>query len=140
MYYKLLGGLLLLIGGTALANHQQWPLEIIEHLDDTKIVIYAGEADIAKTPAWKPADGAPPFKLSNLLQSIDRWRHLTPTKTHLKIHAIELKPILHHEKQNRWYYLVQMKDGTGKGQKTYYLAVLMDGTLLPAIEEPAALK
>jgi len=55
------------------------------------------------------------------------------------IQKIELKPILHHEKKGRWYYLVQL-GSQKKPRHHHYLAVLMSGKAFAAIEEPASYK
>ncbi|HFE48125.1 MAG TPA: hypothetical protein ENJ21_02290 [Chromatiaceae bacterium] len=140
MYSRFLGGLLLLAAGSLQAGHPPWPLEIIERFDSAKVVVYAKEDDIAASPEWRPADGAPPFTLADLLKSVAQWQARLPAMANSTIHTIELKPIAHHEQQNRWYYLVQLKDKPGARHPTHYVGVLLSGKVLPVIEEPAAIK
>lgn len=137
MSYKLLIGVLLLIAQNTFAS--QFPLVIIEPFDESKIVIYTTEKDIEKSPAWKPADGTPPLTIEKLIADINKHNAKHPKLANSIIHEIELKPILHHEKQNRWYYLIQMQGG-GKQPHRHYLAVLMDGKIISAIKEPESYK
>ncbi|WJW74998.1 hypothetical protein QVG61_10885 [Thiohalobacter sp. IOR34] len=139
MFFKAVAGLVLLASGNALAG--QFPLEIFEYFDDSKIVIYAREEAIQQAPAWMPETGAPPLGIGRLIEIGNQWISRDPRLQGAHIHEIELKPIRHHESQQRWYYLVQLQraDDSGKPVKTY-LAVLLDGTVLPALREPAAYK
>lgn len=137
MSYKLLIGILLLSAQHAFAG--QFPLVIIEPFDESKIVIYITEKDIEKSPAWKPTDGTPPLTIEKLIADINKHNANDPKFANSIIHEIELKPILHHEKQNRWYYLIQMKVG-GKQPHRQYLAVLMNGKIISAIREPESYK
>ncbi len=137
MTYKLFIGVLLLVTQQAFAA--QFPLVIIEPFDETKIVIYVSEKDIEQSPAWTPADGSPPLTIEKLIADIKKYNARNPKLAGAIIHEIELKPILHHEKQNRWYYLVQMK-AAGRSSHRHYLAVLMSGKIITAIREPESYK
>ncbi len=139
MYKQRLALIFLMVFCSGASMAAPWPLEIIEHLDETKIVIYINESDIEQSPVWDPAQGAPAFGLAELLQRIERWDRETDGMAGARIEKIELKPILHHEKKGRWYYLVQL--GRSQGRKHHhYLAVLMSGKAVAAIEEPASYK
>ncbi|HEB96517.1 MAG TPA: hypothetical protein ENI96_08820 [Sedimenticola thiotaurini] len=138
--YKPFIATLLLLASAGSANAANWPLEIIDHLDETKIVVYVKEADIERAPAWNPEAGAPPFTLGDLLRSVSEWEKKNAGVTRASIRKIELKPILHHEKQGRWYYLVQLREQREGKAADRYLAVLMNGTMAAAIAEPASYK
>ncbi len=138
--HHLIAGLLLLASIDTFAGHSSWPIEIIERFDSAKVVVYAKEDDIAASPEWRPENGAPPFTLAELLKTVSTWRAKLPAMAHATIHTIELKPIAHHQQQNRWYYLVQLKDRANAQHPTHYLGVLMNGKVLPVIEEPAPIK
>ncbi len=140
MRARILGTLLLLTTSAPQAGHPPWPLEIIERFDSVKIVVYAKQDDIAASPEWYPENGAPPLTLAGLLKIVAQWRARLPAMAHAAIHGIELKPIAHYERQHRWYYLVQLKDRPESRHPTHYLGVLMNGKVLPVIEEPAPLK
>lgn len=131
-------GLVFLITQNVFAT--QFPLVLIESFDDAKVVIYVNESDIRNTPSWQPSEGAPPLSLKNLIKDIKIWNKANPEYANATISGFELKPILHHEKQNRWYYLVQMKNVTNGTLDTHYLAVLMNGKVIPAIREPVSYK
>ncbi|HFD86978.1 MAG TPA: hypothetical protein ENJ35_04810, partial [Gammaproteobacteria bacterium] len=92
------------------AHATPWPLEIIDHLDETKIVIYVSESDIEASPQWNPAAGAPKFGLDELFKAVNDWQKKNKCTDADGIEKIELKPILHQHKEGRWYYLVQLKD------------------------------
>lgn len=117
-----------------------WPLEIIDHLDETKIVIFVNESDIEAAPKWNPDDGAPAFGLKEVLDSVNRWRQENNCSNQDSIEKIELKPIAHHEKQGRWYYLVQLKNVKKSAHAHRFLAILMNGKTAAAMMEPEALK
>ena len=57
-----------------------------------------------------------------------------------KIQKIELKPIRQYHAGQHWYYLVQLKVFTGEHPSMQYIAVLMDGKVLPAVSEPDSFK
>ncbi len=136
---RVIGGLLL-FALTGAVSAAPWPLEIIDRLDDTRIVIYINESDIEQSPVWDPARGAPGFGLKDLMKSVAAWEKKNKGPDADGIEKIELKPIVHHEKQGRWYYLVQLRDKVD-GKRTHrYLAVLMSGKAVAAIREPESYK
>jgi len=138
MLSRLLAVVVFVIAQNALAA--PFPLVLIESFNDAKVIIYAKESDIRNAPNWKPSDGAPPLSMENLITDIQKWNSLNPKFSDSRINEFELKPIVHYEKENRWYYLVQMKD-TNKGKTgEHYLAVLMNGKVLPAVKKPASYK
>jgi len=137
MTYRLFIGALLLFTQNVIAA--EFPLTIIEPFDEAKIVIYVSESDIEKSPAWQPADGALPLTIEKLIAVINKYNAGKPKMLNAIVHEIELKPILHHEKQNRWYYLVQMK-AAGEQAHRHYFAVLMNGKIISAIKKPETYK
>lgn len=138
MSYKLFAGILLLAAQNVFAS--DYPLVIIEPFDDARIIIYVSETDIEKSPAWKPTNGTPPLTIEKLIADIQKHIASDPRLANAIIHEIELKPILHHEKENRWYYLIQMKIIDNQRPTSRYLAVLMNGKILSAIKEPKSYK
>ncbi len=125
---------------TGVATAAPWPLEIIDHLDDATLVIYANESDIESSPRWSPAKGAPPFGLTALFKAVGDWKKQNHYAEADGIEKVELKPIARHEKEGRWYYLVQLKDLEDDGHAHRYLAVLMNGKTIAAVKEPEAYK
>ncbi len=130
--------LLLLVAQTAGAV--QWPLEIFEIMDDRKIVVFLEEADITTSPTWDPAEGGPPLTLAEVVQKLSDWVGASDRLADLKIHEIKLKPIRHHESEQRWYYLVQLRRQIDGQPDRHYVAVLMNGKVVPALREPSSLK
>ncbi|VAX09896.1 hypothetical protein MNBD_GAMMA25-1352 [hydrothermal vent metagenome] len=138
MLLRFLAGFTFLIAQNVIAA--QFPLVLTESFNDTKVVIYTNENDIRNAPNWQPSDGAPPLSVENLITDVQEWNRLNPKLSNATINEFELKPINHYKNENRWYYLVQMKNKS-KGKKgEHYLAVLMDGKVLPAIIEPVSYK
>jgi len=125
---------LLLFGHSAGAT--QFPLEIIEHFDDTKIVIYVQQSDVDQAPTWQPGRGAPPLSVEQLVKAVTTHNAGNPDLSDLQIRKIELKPVLRNPKRNSWYYLLRLKAIRDGRPEIEYVAVLMSGKVLPAIREP----
>lgn len=142
MLNKLLTGMLLLAASTACAasDQVQFPEEIIERFDNSRVIIYINTSDITDTPAWNLAAGEPPLTIQALSQIIRTRIAQDDTLKDAVVDRIELKRIQHHEAQQRWYYLVEMKTLTDGRTLKHYLAVLMDGKVVPAIREPESYK
>jgi hypothetical protein len=139
MFRKLFAAMLVIMTSSAFAT-VPWPLEIIDHLDNATLVIFVNESDIESSPKWSPDTGKPPFGLEEMLQAIGEWKKRNDCSAADRIEKIELKPIAHHEKEGRWYYLVQIKN-VEKGQHSHrYLAVLMNGKTIAAVQEPESYK
>jgi len=137
MFLRLLPLLLLLPSANTYAN--KFPIEIIEYLDNTKIVAFINEKDMEKTLAWSPADGTtPPLTMENALKAIQKYTATDSALTHAALQEIELKQIPHHEKQ--WHYLVEMKTKDADKSESHYLIVLMNGKVLPGLQEPDGIK
>jgi hypothetical protein len=128
----------LLVGNETLAK--PFPTEIIERFGDARIIVYTQQSAIDEAPAWKPTEGAPPLTIEALIKTVENWRTAHPELTRATIRKIELKPIAHNENRKRWYYLVQLKVEEQDRSTMHYLAVLMNGKILPAIREPEPYK
>ena len=129
---------MILISTKALA--EQFPLEIIERFADARIIIYTQQSAIDEAPTWNPSGGAPPLTIEALVKTIQKWGSTDPNLAKATIRKIELKPIRHNENRNRWYYLVQLQNEEPGHPNVNYLAVLMNGKILPAIREPESYK
>lgn len=129
---------LILVSKGAFAT--EFPLEIIENFDSTKVVIYANESDIGKAPSWSPSEGEPPLTIANLIINVQKWVAQDSNLTDAEILKIELKPIQHHDVKLHWYYLVQLRTQTDGQSKKHYLAAVMSGKILTAIKEPSSYK
>lgn len=144
--YRIINTVLLLglWGGTALcaqAESRHFPLEIFDVLDDHRLVVFLHDDDIAESPQWFPGETAPRLTIAHAIERVKR--HIAEHDARLrdaKLHEIELKPIHGHEKENRWYYLLQMRIPENHKPKAYYFAILFSGKVVPAIEEPMSVK
>ena len=127
---------LLLFGCFSQSYAFQFPLEIIDYMDDATIIVYAKKDDINNTSVWIPGEGNVPLGINELVSKVNSWLKTQPEMSALKINEIELKKVKKHEKENYWYYLLQLKNH----KDIQYLAVLMNGQILPAIKEPKSYK
>ena len=127
---------ILLFGFFSQSYAFQFPLEIIDYMDDATIIVYAKKDDINNTSVWIPGEGNVPLGINELVSKVNSWLKTQPEMSALKINEIELKKVKKHEKENYWYYLLQLKNHND----IQYLAVLMNGQILPAIKEPKSYK
>ncbi|BAN69835.1 hypothetical protein [endosymbiont of unidentified scaly snail isolate Monju] len=123
----------LLLATTPLAQAQmvEFPLELIEYIDDVKVVTFVPPSALASAPTWDPMHQAVPFSLQ---QALDRVRTRLGNGDY-QLTAIELKPIAGH--RGHWHYLVRLRAPDGRPR---YFSVLLDGRLLPATREPESYK
>ncbi len=135
MFTKLLP-VALLFGLFANTYAYQFPLEMIDYMDDTTIIVYAKKSDIDSSSTWMPGESAPPLSIAQLVTKVDAWLQSQKGMHDLKVNEVELKKVQKHEKDNYWYYLVQLKHK----KEIQYIAVLMNGKVLPAIKEPKSYK
>ncbi len=115
-----------------------WPLEIVERLDDARLVVYGNEQDIAASPRWSPEAGAPPLTIAGVIEALRHWAESDPRVSSVHVEEIELKPIP--RQLERWYYLVRARVEARSGPPVRYFAVLMNGKVEPAIREPMPIK
>lgn len=114
------------------------PIEIIEYMDNTKIIAFINEADMNKSQDWQPADGVPPLTINGALKAIEKQASAYPELKDTVLTEIELKPIPRHEEH--WHYIVKMKSKYNQKSKPHYVIVLMDGKVFPGLKEPEMLK
>lgn len=116
----------------------KWPIEIFEVMDNKNIVVFLHDEDIKNSPEWEPRDNAPPLTINEALHQLKTWQKRLGETNNQTVNEIELKRIRGHEKEHRWYYLIQLSSNT-KGDSDY-VAVLLSGKVVPAISEPSAIK
>lgn len=136
MLKKILSLLLLLTAGQTHAT--AFPLEIIEYIDDVKVVAFVYEEDVQQSPTWEPFETAPPIDVEDVVQKIQAYADTHPALANAKFEKVELKRIPHHP--NHWHYLVAMKTPGDDHTALYYFVMLMDGKVIPALKEPASFK
>ena len=114
------------------AQPVEFPLELIEYLDDVKVVAFVRPSALEKAPTWDPVAEPLPLGIPQALQAV---RAFVGPDSGYRLRSIELKPIPSHP--GHWHYLVRTTDPHGKPR---YFAVLLDGTLIPATVEPESYK
>ncbi len=117
----------------------QFPLEIVENFDGTRVVVLANKDEIETAPTWHPAD-KPPLTIADLVITVQKHIDATPGRSNALIRKIDLRPIKGYETQDRWYYLLMVADPDNSHPNLNYLAVLMNGKVLSTIREPSAYK
>ena len=133
MLSRVLFALLLL---STQAQAIEYPVEIIEYLDNNRVVAFVNESDIKKSPQWDPP-GEPPLSMAKAVSAVEQYIAPAPINGETLI-GIELKKIPRH--QHQWHYLVKNKVQTEDQMVSHYYVVLMDGKVIPAIKEPEAYK
>lgn len=128
--------LLVLFSANALA--QEFPVEVFEYIDNTRVVAFVNEADIDKTLHWTPFEGPLPLTLTDALKAIQDYVATCPELTDAVLSGVELKPVPHHE--GYWHYLVRMKTFTNGRPLSHYFIVLMDGKIVAGLREPEMVK
>jgi hypothetical protein len=120
-----------LAGGAAQAA--SLPSEVVENLDQYRIVLSIGDERIKAMPAWRPGEGKPPMSLEAAVARTLEWIESKALLKDATIYELKYKPVHNYETLDRWYYLVElrMRDGMKR-----FLAVLPDGQVVPAIAEP----
>ena len=114
----------------------EYPVEIIEYIDNVRVVAFVNESDINKSPQWDPPS-APPLSMASALSAVQS--HIAPVPINRDtLIGIELKPIPRHK--HYWHYLVKNKMQSEDKSVSHYYVVLMDGKVIPAIREPESVK
>ena len=114
----------------------RFPVEIFEYLDNVRLVAFVDQADIDSSRQWTPDAGAPPLDIAALMRLI-KSRAGAAGKP--GIERIELRPLPGHA--THWHYIVQLSQPEASGaRRKKYLVVLMNGKVIPAIQEPESFK
>jgi hypothetical protein len=130
--------LLLLLLFSANSQAYEFPVEIIEFIDNAKIVASVSEGDIDEKLYWQPFEGPPPLSIAGALDAIQKHIASDPQAGTAELTGIELKRIPHHSRH--WHYLVKMSSQVdGKPQPRYFI-VLMTGKVIPGLREPETVK
>ncbi len=115
----------------------QFPMELIETIDDSRIVAFIHEVDIAASKVWEPSQGSVPLSIDGALKAVLESFRSDEDKD-LIMYEIKLKRIPHHG--GHWNYLVVMKSATNHRAAEQYYVVLMSGKVVAAIREPSSYK
>jgi hypothetical protein len=123
---------------TASAHAYNFPIEVIEYIDQTRVVAFINEEDINKTLQWAPFQGPPPLTLADALEAVQEYIVANPELRYAVLTEIELKRIPQHERH--WHYLVRMQSDGGGKPHAWFLIVLMDGKIIAGLREPEGIK
>lgn len=110
----------------------EYPTEVIEYIDNTRIVAFLNEPDILATETWQPFTSAPPLSMARAIDAV----HARAASSRLI--GIELKPIPRHK--DHWFYLVKTQDMHQTKPTARYFVVLMNGKVVSALAEPESIK
>lgn len=124
----------LLVIASNYAQAYELPIEVIEYLDNRKVVAFINEGDIDKTQHWTPFEEAPSLTVEGALKAIKQYAAADPEYAKATLTGIELKPIPHHE--GYWHYLVKLKTPFNDTFRSHYFIVLMNGKVISGIREP----
>jgi hypothetical protein len=129
---------LLLIVFSAKIQAIEFPLEVIEFIDNARVVAFIEEADIDNSSYWEPFEGAPPLSMTDALNAIHEHLAADPDLGNATLAGIELKQIPHHE--NCWHYLVKIQTRSNAKPRSRYFIVLMSGKVISGLREPETVK
>ena len=136
MLSRFLPVLLILFSGSLHAFN--FPVEIIEFMDDSRVAASINESDIDSSVGWVPFESAPPLSVADALDAIQTYlkaRGETPDATLVEV---ELKQIPNHDAH--WHYLVKFKVADDDTTQMNYFFVLMSGKVIPGVKQPQSVK
>jgi hypothetical protein len=114
------------------------PVEVIEYIDDVKIVGYLDQNDIKKSAQWAPFENPPPLSINDALISVKQYLKKNNEFNNTKLIDIELKRIAHYEAY--WHYIVKTRYQDDAARKSRFYMVLMNGKVVSALKEPESIK
>lgn len=116
----------------------EFPLEVIESIDDTRVAAFISQEDIDAAGTWEPLRTPPPMTLAQALDAVlaTLTDHGVAAES-VRLASVELKEFPH--QPGHWHYLVRLKKTSGKPHPRFYV-VLMSGRVIPAAMEPEAYK
>ena len=132
MVLKLASVLLLLVSVGCQAV--EFPIELVEYVDDARVVALVNESDIDEGSGWVPGSGAPPLSIEDAVAIV---RSAIADDTRLadsSVREIVLKRIPRHTEH--WHYVIKLQYGSSDHPRTQFFVVLMNRRLIPAIREP----
>jgi len=117
------------------AQAYQFPTEIIERFDDSRVVAFISEAQFKDAKPWNPVAEAPPLTVHQAIQAV--IKHYANEQGHtaaIAIAEIEIRKTPSND--NLWHYIIK---ASAQGDDFYYF-VLMNGNVVPAVVEPESYK
>jgi len=129
---------LLLVLVSARLPAGEFPVEVIESFDNSRVVAFINAADIEATLAWTPSATPPPLEIGAALRAVHDASADDPRMTGATLAKIELRRIPHHEQH--WHYMVKLETHERDRTLAHYFFVLMNGKVIRALREPQAVK
>lgn len=114
-----------------------FPIEIIEYVDDARIVAFVQKDELDPAYVWEPTEGAPKLTIEGALQAVNTFIAEDPAIQGAQLEEIKLEQIPNHK--GYWNYLVKMQTTNHDTHHSFFV-VLMDGKVIPAIREPDSFK
>jgi len=120
------------------ARAVSFPLEVIEYIDDTKVVAFVSQNDIDAASTWEPMHSATPLTLGDALAAVKQALGAYGVDPDaIQLASIELKEFPH--QPGHWHYLVRLKKDHAKPHPRFFV-VLMSGKAIAATLEPQGYK
>ncbi len=130
---------LLLFAALSAAHAQTLPLAWVEDFEGKRIVIYADRHQL-ESPAWRPGEKPLPLGVDAAIARVRDWaRRELPQFDDIEIHEIALKSLRDSGGRHYWHYIIYfngVSEGLVIARPRHFVAVLLDGTVLPAVVEP----
>jgi len=116
------------------ANAMDMAVRTSTREDGTRVALYLPDDKIAQTPKWDPEIAPPPFTIAEAIAAAKAWA----TEEYHQFDKVEVRQIeindLGFRRKGSWYYIISLV-GYIKGMPLFggdlYVAVLMDGTVVP---------
>jgi|GEM_PF-1657998 len=137
MKFRWLLVLLTLLAANAQAL--QPSIEIIEQLDDLKLVAFVDEKNLENYPLWINLEENPPLQINRAIRAIQDLYNKNGNKLNSSgIKEIELKEIPHHK--NYWHYIIRVEGNSENRSIDQVYVILMNGKVIPALIETESYK
>ncbi len=92
------GGALLALLIAASAQAFDFPIQVIEYVDDTKVVASIQEEDMNAGQPWRPFKDAPPLSVEQALEAVAGAIASDPVLADATLDEIELRRVPHQER------------------------------------------
>jgi hypothetical protein len=119
---------------TTSAQAVDFPIQVIEYVDDIKVVASIDEADMADEQPWHPFTDEPPLSVAQALKAVAEAIAGDTALADARLTEIELRRVPHHE--NHWHYMVKLQTEAPSPHHNRYYVVLMSGKVVPALKAP----
>lgn len=120
------------------AHALEMPNEIFEYVDNERVVAFVNESDIDDAAAWKQGDDKPALSVAGVAALSHDYAERYEDTRGAVLDEITLRRIPQHD--DDWHYMVKMHTEKDGEVSSHYLFVLMSGKVIPAINEPEAIK